>query len=798
MKKTLLILIFSSLYTTFFAQKQTLSGYVSDMATGEKLIGATVYLPQTKTGTATNSFGFYSLSFTPSDSLSITVSYIGYQKYKTSIKAKANTRLNMQLQQLNNTLTEVTVTAQNQIQDRVEISTIDIPISQIKTLPALGGEVDILKAIQLMPGVQSGGEGQSGLYVRGGSADQNLILLDGVPLYHVNHLGGFVSVFNADAINTTKLIKGGFPASYGNRLSSVLDIRMKDGNLKEFEYQGSVGLISSKFSVEGPLVKDKTSFIFSGRRFMLDIFTKPITYIIADIFAGYTFYDTNLKLSHKFSDKDRLFFSFYTGDDRTTFRMGERERNEKEVYKSLVGWGNTLAALRWNHVYGNKLFGNLTLAHTRYKYLTNFQYKSEEQEAGSVFVTEVENKFESGIKDLSLNMDFEYYLSENYELKFGASSVYHVFTPGTSSYKFIETGQQTIDTAFNNKTYNVIENAVYIENRIKLGTRVKTNIGLRASAYTHGNKTFYSAEPRMVTNILVTEKLSLKASYSLMQQTIHLLSHDGFGMSTDLWVPATQNVPPEKAHQFAVGFAQTLHKNQLELSVEAYYKTMNGLACYKEGAAFLGTARNWEESVFTNGTGKSYGLELLLQKKEGKSTGWVGYTLSRTTRHFVEQNNGKPYVARHDRTHDISVVFNHKFSERINLAATWVYGTGNAFTLPNEYYKTPEIEYLETFPYHYYANTTYVKSYEQKNSYRMRAFHKLDVGVNLTKQKKWGERTWYFGVYNLYNRQNPYFYFYKTIPIEDEQGNPTDKRERKLFQQSLFPIIPSISYSFKF
>ena len=399
---------------------------------------------------------------------------------------------------------------------------------------------------------------------------------------------------------------------------------------------------------------------------------------------------------------------------------------------------------------------------------------------------------------MNIKVDFEYYHSTNYKLKFGSNSIFHVFLPGVSSFKETKIDSRQVDTTYNNTKYYAFENSIYFENHLNIGKRIKTNIGIRVSAYTIDNKTFYSIEPRILTNFLITKNLSFKSSYASMQQTVHLLSFSGFGVPTDLWVPATTDVPPETAFLIATGFALSIYKNKLEVSIEAYYKEMNKLITYEEATTFFDAAGDWGKNVLTNGKGKSYGIEFLVQKKQGKFTGWIGYTLSRTERQFAELNRGNPYIYTYDRTHDISIVLNCKISENINVAATWVYGTGNALTLPNEYYQSPILYSHDIFPLDYYESTIRVETFAEKNSFRMRAFHKFDIGINFTKQKKRGESIWNFSIYNLYNRQNPYYYFFDKVYEKDEFGRETGKYDRKLMQQSLFPIIPSISYSFQF
>jgi len=802
MKK--IFLLFISLFSVIilFAQTHTISGYIKDASTGEEIIGAVVYIAETQKNTITNNFGFYSINFQGKDSLELEVSYLGYENKKERIFLNSDTIINFNLHISENLIEEVFVKAnKNQILNLPEMSTIEISVNQVKNIPAIAGETDIMKAIQLMPGVQSGGEGQSGLYVRGGSPDQNLILLDDVPLYYINHFGGFVSIFNTDAVKSVKLIKGGFPARYGNRLSSVLDIHMKEGNMKKYVTHGTVGIISSKLSLEGPVKKDTSSFIISVRRFMLDLISKPLTYFITDrTSVGYTFYDINTKINYKINNTDRIYLSFYGGKDKTSAHTYETDKSDKEKMNYLLAWGNILGALRWNHLYNNKLFGNMTFTYTQYKYLTNMYYQNKEiyNENNKEYITEYQDKFNSNIKDIKLKYNFEYYLSSKYRFRFGINAVYHMFTPGVSSFKHFETNQSLIDSTYNNKKYNAFENYIYAENYINFGKKIKTNIGIHISSYTINKHTFFSFEPRILLNYRITRHNSLKASYARMQQNVHLLSYSGLGVPSDIWLPAVIHAPPEISDQFVLGNALLLFSKNYEFTSEIFYKKIQNLISYKQGRSFYNGFKNWEENILTNGKGKSYGIEFLLRKKYGNINGWIAYTLSRTKRQFDEINKGNWYLFRYDRTHDISIVIIYNINKKINFSAAWVYTTGNAITLPNEKYKMSNPVYKNIYPYISYKNTNYVSSFNEKNSFRMRDFHKLDIGINYIKQKKRWTIIWNLSIYNVYNRQNPYFYFFKKVYKKDNSGNNTNKYEIKLFQQSLFPIIPSISYSFKF
>ncbi|RLD59996.1 MAG: TonB-dependent receptor [Bacteroidetes bacterium] len=779
-------LIFFS--TQLFSQKITISGFVQDDKSGEKLIGANVYDLNSLKGTITNNFGFYSLTLPATDSVKIIFSFIGYQTQKKDLALKKDFSLNIYLH-AGNLLHEVVVTDQRikPIEQRDEMSIVSIPMKQIKTLSSLGGETDIMKALQLMPGVQSGNEGTSDLYVRGGSPDQNLILLDDVSLYYINHLGGFVSTFNTDALNSVKLIKGGFPARYGSRLSSVLDIRMKEGNMKKFHGQGTMGLVSSKISLEGPVKKDTSSYIISFRRFLYDIFSRPISKMAFNgVSVGYNFYDFNAKINYKLSDKNRLYLSFYLGDDKFITKF--KDKSKENVAKNALKWGNILGALRWNHLYNRKLFSNITLSYTRYKYLTEFSYKDKSNQDNM----ESYNNFYSGINDINAKFDFEYYIIPRYKIKFGINNIYHTFQPGTINYK--QSGIQlstNIDTSFGNYSINAFENSAYLENEISISNKFNSNIGIRTSNYIVNKKNFYSIEPRILFSYIITENMSIKLSYSEMQQYVHLLTSSSVGMPIDLWVPATKKVVPEKSQQIAFGISKSLKNFKYELSVESYYKKMHNMIAYKEGSSYFGTSQDWQDKVETNGNGESLGIEFLLQKKEGKTTGWISYTLSKTTRRFNNINNGKTYPYKYDHRHDISIVFNHKLKDNIDISATWVFSTGSPITLAiGKYYMIDDND--NDNPAFIYEEADI---YGSKNSFRMHSYHRLDVCIIFYKKKKWGERTWSISVYNVYNRQNPYYYYFDYD--YDNDGNQIGN-DLKLYQQSLFPIIPSVSYSFKF
>ena len=760
----------------------TLNGYITDAENGEKLIGATVFAKSLAVGSATNVYGFYSITL-PAGEYEISYSYVGYTAKVVSLKLDKDKVINIALE-VSNEIEEVEVKADaiNRIQKQTQMSMNEISVRQIKSLPVFLGEQDILKTIQLLPGVQSGSEGSSGFYVRGGGPDQNLILLDGVPVYNASHLFGFFSIFNPDAINHVKLYKGGFPARHGGRLSSVLDIRMKDGNMKEFHGEGSIGLISSKLSLEGPIVKDKTSFIVSARRTYIDLLTKPFI-PEEEVEPYYFFYDINTKVNHRFSNKSRLYLSLYMGLDKFGATYNDDyswdDSQSKETIDDFLDWGNLIGAMRWNYIFSPKLFSNTTITYSRYKYEIENNIESEETENGVTRKYGYFQNFSSGIKDWTAKIDFDFIPEPNHYIRFGGGNIYHTFTPGVNQVK-VDLEAHNLDTAFGSRNQYANELFFYFEDDWKITEQLKVNAGFHTTAFFVNGKEYFSFQPRISGRLLLSEKNSVKLSYSQMNQYLHLLTNPTMGLPTDLWVPTTDKIKPEKAHQVALGYAHTLPKN-LELSVEGYYKKMDGLIEYIDGSSFFGNDKDWQNKV-ESGKGWSYGVEVLLEKKTGKLTGWIGYTLSKTERQFEEISQGEVFPYKYDRRHDVGLAAVYHFSDRFDMGLVWVYGTGNAFTFGLDQYQLPNGIANSDFWYNE------VEHIEYRNNYRMPAYHRMDLSLNLSKEKTWGTRKWSLSVYNAYNRKNP-FYLYL-----DEKEDGT-----KGFNQiSLFPIIPTLTYSFRF
>ena len=774
--------------------RHTLSGYVEDAASGEKLIGAVLHEPDLQQGTTTNRYGFFSLTL-PAGRLRVVVSHIGYRSDTLATDLGRDLQLNIALEPTPLEMEAVEAEAErlDPIQEQTRMSVVQVPVRQIESAPVLMGEVDVLKTLQLLPGVQSGSEGMSGLYVRGGSPDQNLILLDDAPVYNVSHLFGFFSVFNAKAIKNVQLTKAGFPARYGGRLSSVLEIDMKDGNMKEFEAEGSVGLIASQLTVQGPLREDRTSFILSGRRTYIDMLIRP--FLPADENGGYHFYDLNAKLNHIFSPSSRVYLSLYSGDDgfwsdvNSDYSVGDYYREEESIDANF-GWGNLTSTLRWNYLFSNRLFANLTAIFSRYQFSTNVDSRSLRVSDGERESETLRLRYRSGIRDWGLKLDLDYIPNPAHYIRFGGSGTLHTYSPGATQFRSNLEGAPE-DTTLAARETDALEYSLYAEDDVGLSSRLKANLGLHTSGFLVDGEFYGSLQPRVSMRYLVSSDWALKTSWAQMRQYIHLLSNNTVGLPTDLWLPATGRVRPQRSQQVGVGLARQLEE-QYELSIEGYYKSMTELIEYREGASFAGFGEgdDWQDKVET-GKGWSYGAELFLQKKHGRTTGWAGYTLSWTRRRFEELNEGRTFPYRYDRRHDVAVVFSRQLSGSTSFSLTWVYGTGNAATLPvARYYSNPDEPGSLRLPQAFLPPETVV--YGERNGYRMAAFHHLDFSLNfgLADSDRHG---FSLGVYNAYNRKNPFFIYF-----DDRYDPGSDTWQYRAKQVSLFPLLPWINYRFQF
>ena len=782
------------------SRKFTISGYVTDGTSSETLIGANILESRQQQGTTTNPYGFYSITL-PAGETELSFSYLGYTTRQYRLELSKDTLINV-LMQDNNQLEEVVI-----VSDKAEagitatqMGAQEIPIAQIKNTPSILGEADVMKTIQLMPGVQAGVEGSAGLYVRGGGPDQNLILLDGVPVYNVDHLFGFFSVFTPEAVKKVTLFKSSFPARFGGRLSSVVDVRSNDGDMKKYHGTLSVGLLSSKIQLEGPIIRDKTSFNISARRSYIDLIAKP--FMPKDDKISYYFYDINAKINHKFSDRSRLFLNFYNGKDSYYFKTTD---SSSSMYKDKMSlnWGNTIATARWNYIFNQKLFSNTTVAYNKYRMDANSTVYTKTNLIESISESNYHSNYHSGICDWSYLIDFDYNPTPAHHIKFGAGYLHHDFRPEVATSKIQEkedgiTKQDTLYNSISNSTIQAHEVSAYIEDNFDIGSRLRMNVGLHLSMFRVQRRNYFSAQPRVSARYQLTRHTVLKASYTKMSQYIHLLSSTPISMPTDLWVPVTSKIKPMQAHQYSLGSYYT-GLTGWEFSVEGYYKQMRNVLEYKEGVSFLGSSSGWENKV-EMGKGRSMGIEFMAQKTTGKTTGWIAYTLAKSDRKFAIGgiNNGERFPYKYDRRHNLSLVVNHKFSNRIDIGASWIFSTGGTATIAEEV--TAIIRPGE--------DAIQQKDYiEKRNNYRLPASHRLNIGVNFNKKTKHGERTWNISLYNAYNAMNPTMIYsnnsggYASYIKNQEDGKVYLQyipAKRKITKLTLLPCVPSVTYTYKF
>ena len=780
------IFFFVFLFSGFLSSAQnkyTLNGYVRDSLSRETLIGATLQVKELSRGVSTNQYGYFSLTL-PEGEYTLIVSFVGYFPMEQKIKLKSDLELDIYLFSKSSLSQEIVISAKKRDANvkNAQMGQIDLSMNRMRSVPVIFGEIDPLKTLQLFPGVSNAGEGNSGLYVRGGGPDQNLILLDDAVVYNTGHLFGFFSIFNGDAIKNTTLIKGGMPAQYGGRLSSVLDISMKDGNMKKFQAEGGIGSIASRFAVQGPIVKDKSSFMISGRRTYIDALVKPFIKPGSQFYgSGYYFYDLNAKFNYKFSNKDRLYISGYFGRDVFNFVNNQRQ------FDVNIPWGNSTMTARWNHVFNKKLFMNTTFVYNDYDFAlgalqNNFNFT-----------------LKSGIRDLSFKTDLDHYLTPEHKLKYGFQYTFHRFSPSIIS------GQQdsVVFNPNNAQLKYAREIAAYIQDDWEISERIKLGYGLRWSGfqqvgpYTNfstdnfGNKLdsalfkkgehikfYHGLEPRATLRYSLNDETSIKGSVSRNRQYIHLVSNSGTTLPTDVWVPSTFRVKPQLSWQYSAGLFKNFKDNTYETSIELYYKSMENQIEYREG--YTPSIKDPEEE-FVFGNGWSYGAEFFFNKTKGRFTGWIGYTLAWSWRKFPDLNKGNKYPAKFDRRHDLSVVGIYEFNRKWKLSTVFVYASGNAASLPEKFYL---IEGVLT------------QQYSNINQYRLPSYHRLDISATYTpvpKKQKRISSSWNFSIYNAYSRQNPYFFYF------DQTGSAFDgSLQVQAKQVSLFPVIPSVTYNFKF
>jgi len=753
--------------------KHTISGTLSDSTTGETLIGASVYVTELKSGVATNVYGFYSLSI-PAGTYTIEFNYIGYNKISKTLNLDKNVKIDLELEPASELLNEAVIISEAQDENvrSTQMSVNKIATKELETIPVILGEKDVIKTIQLLPGIKSS-EGGGGFFVRGGSADQNLLLLDEAPVYNASHLLGFFSVFNSDAIKDLTIYKGHIPAKYGGRASSVLDITMNDGNSKKTTVSAGIGLISSRATIEGPIVKDKGSFIISGRRTYLDLFLKLSNDDLINQSQLY-FYDLNAKASYRLGEKDRIFVSGYLGRDKFGFA---------DVFG--FDWGNVTSTLRWNHLFNDKLFLNSTVLFSDYNYDVNIGGDDDEQDGFLI---------KSAIQDYSIKEDFTYYLSPKHTLEFGLNGIYHRFVPG----EILPQSEAVINEFRLQKKY-ALEGAVYISDDIIVNDKISVNTGLRYSyfsqmgpgdIYTYDEdgdvtsaesfdraevvKDYGGLEPRLGITYILNDQSSVKASAGRNRQYLHLVSNSTSGTPIDLWIPSSNNVKPQIADQYALGYFRNFKENAYESSVEVYYKDMQNQVDYKTGAQLIFNENVESQLLF--GRGYSYGVEAFVKKKKGLFTGWLSYTWSKTERKFDGIDNGEAYSASWDRTHDLALVGMYQLTEKWTLSAAFVYQTGNAITYPIGKYEIDD----ET-----------VFRYGKRNADRLPDYHRLDLGATKKiKNTDKFESSLTFSLYNAYGRKNAF-----SVNFRENEDDPTQTEAVKI---TLFTFVPSITYSVKF
>lgn len=765
-KLALFLLLFIGINSQIQAQdKMTVNGTVKDKLSGETIMGAVIKVDQLSNVVVTsNEYGFFAISL-PKGKYDLRISYVGYEEKRIPITLNSALTVPVFLESKNQIM-EVVVESKRKDDNliKAQMGTETLNMKSISKVPVIFGEKDVLKTIQLLPGVKSAGEGNSGFYVRGGAADQNLILLDEAPVYNASHLLGFFSTFNSDAIKDATLIKGNGPAQYGGRLSSVLDVKMKEGNNKKYTVNGGIGLISSRLSIEGPIQEDKSSFILSGRRTYADVFLKASEKFKDNILY---FYDFNAKANYKIDDKNRIYFSGYFGND------------ELGLGSSFgINWGNKTGTIRWNRIISNKLFLNTSLIYSDYSY--NVGLKN----------GETNFNVNSNIKDVNLKQDYTYYFNPKNTIRFGFNSILHTITPSIFS--------GTVKNNTNKVGRNGLENAVYFNNNFKANAKLTLDYGLRMSGYSimggdvynvYTNdvitnsillqknafgKTYLNLEPRFTSNYRINDLSSLKLAYARNVQHLHLLSNSTAASPSDQWIGDSYNINPELADQTSVGYSRNFKNNTYELGAEVYYKIMQNQLDYKDGTN-INTITD-VESALLYGVGRAYGFELLAKKKIGLLSGWISYTLSKTERKIEGINDGNWYNAKQDRTHDLSIVTILELNKKWSVSGVFVYNTGNAVTFP-------------TGKYSLGGQTIY--QYAKRNANRMPDYHRLDLSVTYeNKRSNKMESSWNFSLYNVYGRENAY-----RISFEDD---PLDNTKTQIIQTALFRWVPSITYNFKF
>ena len=794
----------------------TVSGFVRDKRSAESLIGASVYEAHSRVGTASNNFGFFSLTLPPGN-ITIRSSYIGYTSHQHILNGlERDTVLTIELEP-SASLEEVVITGQSNDKQSVlstQMGALEINQQTIRSTPVMFGEADIIKTLQLTPGVSAGTEGTAGMYVRGGNGDENLFLIDGNPVYQINHIGGIFSAFNPEAISGMDFFKSGFPSRYGGRLSSVVDVHTKEGNMKEYHGSASIGLISGNLNFEGPIIKDRTSFNIGLRRTWLDVLSAPAVAIANKITkkdgtrlrARYAFHDLNLKVNHIFNDRSRMYLSLYNGNDvlkggSTDFPDQDSDNNYNYDSDVSLRWGNIMATAGWTYVFNNRLFGKVSGVFTRYhSRLRNTEHDVVGNEGDEDYSDSFrENETNTGITDFGLRTSFDYLPASAHHIRFGGDYLVHRFHPEYNRSVAYEKNEETsveIGQEFANDLLWGHEAGVYAEDDWTLSSAVRLNAGLRFSLFNVQGKTYTGLEPRVSLRWLLDDNLSFKASYSRMNQYVHLISNSFISLPTDAWMPVTRKLKPLISDQVSAGFYYNLNK-EYNFSVEGYYKTLDNLLEYRDGHTFTPSFVNWEDKL-TAGEGRSYGAEFMVRKETGRTTGWVGYGLSWSDRQFDELNQGARYPARFDNRHKLNIVVMHKISPKVELSAAWSYASGNHVTLSLENYYENGTGSPTNNDNHYMDASESIDYYEGQNNYQLPAYHRLDLGIKIYRPKKKGRMgIWTVSIYNVYSRMNP-FMIYKSDKTVPDPGSSYGKNVPVFKTIGIMPIIPSISYTYKF
>lgn len=811
MKKFLAASLALLLAASLGAQKRnaTISGYITDESTGETLIGAGAMVEsgQAKgTGAVTNVYGYYTLTV-PKGPATFLFSYLGYEQQIHEINLQRDTTINIILRP-SATLEAATVVSQKDagIQSTY-LGAIDIPLVHIQATPVLFGEADVLKAIQMLPGVQGGNEGFTGLYVRGGGPDENLVLLDGIPIYNVDHMLGILSVFQTEAVKKVTLYKGSFPARYSGRVSSIVDIRTNDGNMKKTSGSVGIGVLTDKLHVEGPIIQDKLSYSISARGLHSMMYDPLIRlygkygingFIDEDgdysAYGNYFFYDLNGKLCWRLSDNDRFFLAAYSGKDRLGADFSEEWEQGANLTRTdmSIGWGNNVASLRWNHIFSQKLFANTTVAFNRYNMSMGMGAKVREYDPTNPYILNFNFKYNSGIQDWSGKLDFDYVPSPRHLIKFGSEYTYHSFFPRTSTGIIEETAEgETKSEEINlgkDRNYYGHELTLYAEDDMSITDHLTFNPGLNASFFYTDGRPYLELQPRLSAKYSFDKGITLKTGYARMAQYVHLLSSTQISLPMDLWVPITANIKPVTSDQVSAGIYYDGYKGW-EFSVEGYYKYMQNILEYKDGASVIVSDTSWEDKV-EMGIGRAYGLEIFVQKTAGDITGWVSYTLAKSERRFPGGtiSLGQWYPYKYDRRHNFNINLNYKINDHLDANAAWVFASGPTTTIP---YRTtgtmgPDDNWV--------MNTSFVT---QRNNFRLPASHHLNVGLTHHKKKKHGERELTLSVYNVYNRMNPNLVFVNYVNRYDEKTKSyVDKVQ--LQKVTILPLLPSLNWSYKF